>query len=60
MLVSIQEAYGTLNRLEQKRKSPCHIIKTLNLYKKKAAREKGQVTYEGISLRINQTSYQRL
>jgi hypothetical protein len=52
----IQEADRTPNKLEQKRKSSCHIIvKTPKCKKKKkkkkrtlkAVREKGQVTYKG-------------
>jgi hypothetical protein len=51
MHIKVQETYRTLNRLEQKRRSPCHIIiKTLNVKNKvgilKAARDKGQVTYK--------------
>jgi phosphopantetheine adenylyltransferase len=53
MAINIQEAYRTLNRLEQKRKSSHHIItKTLNVQIKerilKSVREKGQVIYKGI------------
>jgi hypothetical protein len=57
MLMSIQEAYRTPNRLDQKRNSSCHIIiKTPNALNKerilKAVREKGQVTYKGRAIRI--------
>ena len=57
MSINIQEAYRTPNRLDQKRNTSRHIIvKTLNLQNKekilKAAREKGQVTYEGRPIRI--------
>ena len=57
MPMNIEESYRTLIKLEQKRKSSSHIIiKTLNLQNKeiilKAAREKGQVTYKGRSIRI--------
>ena len=50
MSIKVQEAYRTPNRLDQKRKSPHHIIiKTLNIQNKerilKAAREKDQITY---------------
>jgi hypothetical protein len=57
MGIMVQEAYGTPNKWDQKRKS-CHhiIIKTLNAQNKervlKAAREKGQVTYKGRPIRI--------
>jgi hypothetical protein len=52
MLMNIQEAYRTPNRLDQKRNSTHHlIIKTPNTQNKdrilKAIREKGQVTYKG-------------
>lgn len=55
--INIQEAYRTPNRLDQKRNTSRHIIvKTLNIQNKerilKAAREKGQVTYEGRPIRI--------
>jgi hypothetical protein len=57
MLMNIQEAYGTLNRLDQKRSFSCHIIiKTPNALNKerilKTVREKGQVTYKGRPIRI--------
>ena len=57
MLMNIQEAYKTPNRLDQKRNSSCHkIIKTPNSLNKerilKAIREKGQVTYKGRTIRI--------
>jgi hypothetical protein len=59
MLMNIQEAYRTSNRLNQKRNSSCHIIiKTPNAQNKerilKAVREKGQVTYKGRPIRITQ------
>jgi hypothetical protein len=55
--MSIQEAYRTPNRLDQKRNSTCHIIiKTPNALNKqrilKALREKGQVAYNGGPIRI--------
>jgi hypothetical protein len=57
MLINIQEAYRTPNRLDQKRNSYQHIIiRTTNELNKdrilKAVREKGQVTYEGRPVRI--------
>jgi hypothetical protein len=57
MDTKVQEAYRTSNKWDQKRKSSGHIIiKTLNAQSKerilKAAREKGQVTYKGRSIRI--------
>jgi hypothetical protein len=57
MSIKVQEAYRTPNKWDQKRKSSCHIIiKTLNAQNKerilKAARQRGQVTYKGIPLRI--------
>jgi hypothetical protein len=58
MAINIQEAYRTLNRLDQKRKSSHHImIKIiLNAQNKertlKAVREKGQVTYKGRPIKI--------
>jgi hypothetical protein len=57
MLMNIQEAYRTLNRLNQKRNSSHHlIIKTPNALNKvrilKAVREKGQVTYKDRPVRI--------
>jgi chromosome segregation ATPase len=57
MPMNIQEAYRTLNRLDQKRNPSCHIIiKTLNALNKerilKAVREKGQVTYAGRAIII--------
>jgi len=57
MLINIQEAYRTPNRLDQKRNSSCHIIvKTRNAQNKerisKIVREKGQVTYESRPIRI--------
>jgi len=58
MPVNIQEAYRTPNRLDQKRKSSCHIIvKTPNAQNKeiilKAVREKCQVTYKGRPIHSN-------
>ena len=57
MVIIIQEAYRTPNRLDQKRNFSCHMImKTLNAQNKdrilKAVREKGQVTYRGRTIRI--------
>jgi hypothetical protein len=57
MPVNIQEAYRNPNRLDQKRNSSCHIIiKTPNALNQerilKAVREKGQITYEGRTIRI--------
>ena len=57
MLINIQEAYRTPNRLDQKRNFSCHIIvKTPNARNKerilKAVRETGQVTYKGRPIRI--------
>jgi hypothetical protein len=57
MAVHVQETYKIPNRLDQKRKSSCHIIiKTLNAQKKerilKSVREKGQVTYKDKPIRI--------
>jgi hypothetical protein len=54
----IQEAYRITNKLDQKRKSSCHIIiRTLNLQNKerilKTAREKCQVTYKDRVIRIS-------
>jgi hypothetical protein len=59
MLMNIQEAYRTPNRLHQKRNSSRHvIIRTTNSLNKdrilKAVREKGQVTYTGKPNRITQ------
>ena len=50
MPIKVKETYRTPNRLEQKKKFPCHIIiKTLNMKKKerivKVIYEKGQVAY---------------
>ena len=49
MPINTQETYRTPNRVNQKRKPYCHIIKTLNVQNKermlKAAREKGQEKY---------------
>jgi hypothetical protein len=57
MPVYIQEAYITPNRLDQKRNSSLHIIiRTTNALNKdrilKAAREKGQVRYQGRPIEI--------
>ena len=57
MLINVEEAYRTPSRLNQKRKSFCHIIiKTLNVQNKerilKAARGKGQITYKGRPIKI--------
>jgi hypothetical protein len=57
--MNIQEAYRTLNRLDQKRNSSCHIIiKTPNAQNKerilKTLRERGQITYKGRPIRITQ------
>ena len=57
MLINIQEAYRTPNRLDRKTNSSCHIIiKTPNTQNKerilKAVREKGQVIYKGRPIRI--------
>jgi hypothetical protein len=56
MPMNIQEASRTPNRLDQKRNSFCHIIKTPNAQNKerilKEVRQKGQVTHRGSSIRI--------
>jgi hypothetical protein len=57
MLMNMQEAYRTPNRLDQIRNSSKHIIiRTTNALNKerilKGAREKGQVTYKGRPIRI--------
>ena len=57
MLLNIQEAYRTPNRLDQKRNSSCHIIlKTPNAQSKerilKTERGKGQVTFKDSPIRI--------
>jgi chromosome segregation ATPase len=57
MPMNVQEAYRTPNRLDKKRNSSQHIIiRTTNALNKdrilKAVREKGQVTYKGIPIRI--------
>ena len=56
MAINIQKTYKTQNRLEQKRKTFCYIIKTLNVQNKervfKAVREKCQVTYKGRPIKI--------
>jgi hypothetical protein len=54
--MNIQEAYRTLNRLDQKRNSHQHIIiRTTNALNKdrilKAVREKGQTTFKGKPIR---------
>jgi hypothetical protein len=64
MLINIQEAYRTAIKLNQKRKSSCHIInKTLNpqntLRILKATRGKGQVTYKGRPIRITPDFFNR-
>ena len=46
MSIKIQDAYRTSNRLDQKKKSPCHIINNIVIIKNKrrisrAAKEKG-------------------
>ena len=56
-VINVQEAYRTPNRLDQKRKSCCHItIKTLTVWDKerilKASRGKCQVTYKARLIRI--------
>ena len=55
--MKVQEAYRTPNRIDQKKKSPRHIItKTQNIQIKerilRAAKEKGQVTYKGKPIRL--------
>ena len=55
--MKIQKACRTPNKLDQKKKSPHHIIiETLNIQNKerilKAAKENGQVTYKGKPIRI--------
>jgi hypothetical protein len=57
MPMTIQEAYRTPNRLDQKKNSYRQIIiRTTNALNKdrilKAVREKGQVTYKGRPIRI--------
>jgi hypothetical protein len=56
MAISVQEAYRTPNRLDQKRKSSCHIIKIPNAQDKEsilqAVMEKGQGTHKGRPIRI--------
>ena len=57
MGIKVQEAYRTPNKWDQKRKSSHYIIiKTISAQSKqkilKAARQKGQVTYKGRSIRI--------
>jgi hypothetical protein len=57
MPMNIQEAYRTINRLDQERNSTQHvIIRTTNGLNKdrilRAVREKGQVTYKGRPIRI--------
>ena len=55
--VKVKEAYRTVNRLDQKKTSPRHIIiKTQSIQIKerilRAAKEKGQVTYKGKPIRL--------
>jgi hypothetical protein len=60
MPMNKHEAYGTPNRLDQKRNSSCHIIvKIQNAQTKKniKRREKGQVTYKGRPIRITPDFY---
>ena len=56
MPMNIEVAYRTPDRLDQKRNSSHHVIKTPNALNKertlKAVREKGQVTYKGRPNRI--------
>jgi hypothetical protein len=57
MLMNIQEAYRTPNRLDQKRNSSRHIIiRTTNAVNKdrilKAVKGKDQITYKGRPIRI--------
>ena len=57
MAINVQDAYRTLNRLDQKRKSSCYIItKVLNTQSKKrilkAVKDRGQVAYKGKPIRI--------
>jgi predicted ribosome quality control (RQC) complex YloA/Tae2 family protein len=57
MPMNIEKAYRTPNRLDQKRNSSGHIIiRNENALQKdrilKAVREKGQITYKGIPIRI--------
>ena len=57
MPMNIHETYRTLNSLDQKRTSLCHIkIKTPNALNKerilKTVREKGQVTYKDRPIKI--------
>jgi hypothetical protein len=63
--MNIQVTYRTPNRLDQKRKSPGHIIiRTINAPNKdrilKSVRDKSQVTYKGKPIRITTNFYQRL
>jgi hypothetical protein len=63
--MNIQEAYGTSNRLDQKRNSSQYIIiKTTNAQNKdrilKAVREKGQGTYKCRPLELHQIFHQRI
>jgi hypothetical protein len=61
MDIKVQEAYRTPNNWDQKKTSSNHIIiKTLNVQQSKLQVKKGQVTYKGRSVRITQTSQQRL
>jgi hypothetical protein len=56
MLMNLQEAYRTPNRLDQKRNFSQHTIRTTNAINKdrilKAVRENCQVTYKGRPMRI--------
>ncbi|CAH7484839.1 AABR07011733.1 [Phodopus roborovskii] len=57
MPMKVQEAYRTPNRLDQRKKTPRHIIiKTPSIQNKerilRAAKEKGQVTYKGRPIKI--------
>jgi hypothetical protein len=57
MSINVNKAYRTQNRLDQKRNSSCHIIKTPKAQNKerilKAVREKGHLTNKGRPLRIS-------
>jgi hypothetical protein len=56
MAIQVQEASWTLNRLEQNRTTPQHIIKTTSTeYAErilKTVREKKQITYKGKPIKI--------
>ena len=61
MPMTIQEAYRTPNRLDQKRNLSHRLtVQTPNAQNKerilKAVREKGQITYKGRPIRITQDS----